>query len=501
VNQPSLNPPKSGPSAEATPPPSGWPNWSTEEIDASGRWPLLVLFAKGTGWLVLGVCLLLIVSVKLHGPGFLSGSAWLGLGRLKPAALNALVYGFACPFAFGTSLWILCRLGRTPLLNAPFLFLAGAVWNVGVFLGIIGILGGASTGYPYLEMPRVAWPFVFVALGLIALWGLLTFHYRRPRPLYVSQWYLVAALFWFPWVLSAAVLLLLVQPVRGVMQAVVGAWYVHNLFNLWLTPVGLAALYYFIPKLTGQPLFSRETALFAFWTLAIFGGWGGLVRLSGGPFPSWMISLSIAGSVLMVVPLVASVANLCLTMLGRFGLAKEDLVLRFMLSGGAAYVLAGMLNIVTSFRTVAQITLFTYLPMLIDHLVLLGFFGMVCSGAAYFIIPKVTRTEWPSPKLVRWHWYGSVVGLAIYAVALLAGGWVLGNRLNNPEIEITQALKSSVPWVGVSTLGLLVFLAGQLAFLINLQRLAWRCLTPVWAPLWTLCCGETAEASQGKAES
>src|SRR5258708_16367447 len=80
------------------------------EIDASLRWPVLLLFVSAVLWLVFGTILALIASIKLHGPGFLNGSAWLTYGRINPAAMNALLYGFASQAGLGVALWLLCRL-------------------------------------------------------------------------------------------------------------------------------------------------------------------------------------------------------------------------------------------------------------------------------------------------------------------------------------------------------------------------------------------------------
>src|SRR5881396_3599207 len=82
------------------------------QIDASCRWPLLLLFGSGVCWLVLGTVLSLIVSIKLHAPGFLADYSWLTLGRVRPAAMNAFLYGFASQVGIGVLLWLMCRLGR-----------------------------------------------------------------------------------------------------------------------------------------------------------------------------------------------------------------------------------------------------------------------------------------------------------------------------------------------------------------------------------------------------
>src|SRR5713226_7776842 len=116
-------------------------------------------------------------------------------------------------------------------------------------------------------MPRYSAALMLPGYLLMAVWGLLTFHRRRERILYPSQWFVLAAVFWFPWIYATANLLLLAWPVRGITQAAVAWWYANNLQLVCLALTGLAAVLYFIPKLTGRELHSRHLALLTFWGL------------------------------------------------------------------------------------------------------------------------------------------------------------------------------------------------------------------------------------------
>jgi cytochrome c oxidase cbb3-type subunit I len=96
------------------------------------------------------------------------------------------------------------------------------------------------------------------------------------RELYVSQWFLLAALFWFPWIYLTALALLVLAPVRGVMQPLVDWWYLANARQVALGFVGLAVLFYLIPRYLKRPLHSQYLALTAFWGLALFASWTGI---------------------------------------------------------------------------------------------------------------------------------------------------------------------------------------------------------------------------------
>jgi cytochrome c oxidase cbb3-type subunit I len=473
------------------------------DIDASCRWPVTLLLWKSLGWFAIAALLLLISSIKLHGPGFLSGAAWLTLGRVRPAAMNALLYGFACQAAFGVSMWLVCRLGRVRLEGGPAFLIAGAAWNLAVFLGVIGILAGASTGFQWLEMPAFVAPLLFVAYAALGAWMLITFARRTEGTLYVSQWYLLAALFCFPWIFSVASLLLLGLPVRGVLQAVVGAWYRSNFLELWLTPVALAATFYFIPKLVRRPLYSSGLAKFGFWALVLFAGWTGFTQMIGGPIPAWMISVSVAANGLLLLSVFCVAVNLQRTLCGKDGCAAalQNPTLRYIVFGVVCYVVAGLMGVVIGTRTVAVFTRFTYVETARTLLVVLGCFGMTMLGAIHDIIPRVLQTEWASAKLARASFLGSAVGVALIFLGLTAAGLVQGAKLNHPAVQIVTAIKATAPFMGMATLGWLLLLAGQVALLINLGKMLAARWVPVCRSALSVLRGADAPAAKAEART
>src|SRR5207247_9163423 len=109
----------------------------------------------------------------------------------------------------------------------------GGFSNLGVLLGICGILIDDSTGYHWLEFPSYAAWTLFVGYSLIASWAVLMFRFRRGDPIYITQWYLLAAFLWFPWMYLAAHTMLFIVPVQGVLQAAVNWWYGNHPLFLW----------------------------------------------------------------------------------------------------------------------------------------------------------------------------------------------------------------------------------------------------------------------------
>lgn len=442
------------------------------EIDASCRAPLLLLFVSAAVWLLVGSAFAMIATLKFHAPNILADHAWFTYGRVHPAHLDAFIYGFAIQAGLGVLLWLTCHLGRTRLALAPAVVAGALFWNLGVTLGVLGILGGESTGYEWLEMPRYASVMLFFSYLVIGLAGMVTFHLRRERQLYTSQWFLLAALFWFPWIYSTANLLLVAMPVRGTLQAVIDWWYARNLMNVWLGFTGLAATFYFIPKITKRPLYSHYIGIFVFWTLIIFGSWGGIP--TGSPLPAWMPALSTMAGVLTIIPIIAVAINVRRTMAGQWAALQLSPPLRFIRFGAMAFFLAGLAGALASIDRVSEVVNFTWFIPAQTQLFIYGFFAMTMFGAIYYIVPKLTGTEFPTPGLVTFNFHLARLGILVYALALGIGGVREGIVLNTKDVAFLDAANSILPFLRISTMGDLLMGLGNLILLLNLVGLLIR---------------------------
>ncbi|MFZ5494519.1 MAG: cbb3-type cytochrome c oxidase subunit I [Verrucomicrobiota bacterium] len=443
-----------------------------QEIDASAKWPVLVFLGSGLLWLVAGGALALAANIQLHTPSFLADCAWFTHGRLAPAAQNALVYGWGFNAAFAFGLWLMARLSATTLRHGGWLFVAAKFWNLGVTLGIGGILAGYSTSFELLEMPRFVSLLLLGAYALIGVWGVTTFSIRNTENIYASQWYLFGAAFWFPWAYSIAQVMLIATPVRGVLQPVVNAWYVHNLYGLWFLPVALAAIYYLLPKLLGKPIAHYYLAPLAFWWLVLAAAFAGGARLVGAPVPVWIPTLGTVANLALLLPLVIFALNFLGTLSGSFGAVGGSLSLRFVVLAVAGFFLNALVNVLLSIPAFAEVGQFTLLGGLRDWSALYATFSVAVFGAAYFFLPRLTGKEWRSSALVRAHFGATVLGVALLVVGLGAGGWQQGALLNHAAVafgDITRALSG---WHLLNTVGLGVLLVGHLAFLINFVWIA-----------------------------
>ncbi len=436
------------------------------EIDASTRVPVLLFFGSAIFWLLVGSLLGVISAWKMTHPGFLDSMAWLTFGRLRPAHLNTVIYGWASAAGIGTGLWLMARLCRIPLMHSKLLISAAVFWNIGVLVGVLGILAGDSRSIEWLEFPGYATPILFIAYAFIGIWAVIMFRYRRPGHVYVSQWYLFAAFLWFPWLYATANILLVWQPIQGSAQGAVNWWFAHNVLGLWFTPIGLASAYYMIPKVIGRPIHSYYLSILGFWSLALFYSWNGMHHLIGGPFPAWMISASVVASIMMFIPVVTVAINHHMTMQGHFDALKWSPTLRFTVFGAMTYTLVSLQGSSMAIPSLNTVTHFTDYTIGHSHLGLYGFFTMMMFGAMYYIVPRLTGWEWPSATMIRWHFWLVATGILMMVGALSLGGILQGLALYDPTVSFKSSLDYVTPFRIVRGISGFLLLAGHLVFAV-----------------------------------
>ncbi len=441
------------------------------------QWPTILLLLSAVVWLLTATAFALLASVKSTQPGFLAGCEWLTYGRVWAAYLNSMIYGWGGNALFGVGLWILARLCRRPVPLPGMLLIGAMFWNLAVTIGVGGIIIGDMTSIEWLEMPAYAVPLLAFSSIILGVWGILVVRYGRPGPVYVSQLYVLGALFWFPWIYLTAQIFLVYEPARGVVQAMANMWYVHNLLGLWLIPAGLGAAYYLIPKISGRPIHSYYLASLGFWSLALLTGWGGMRHLAGGPVPAWFVTLGIVASVAMALPIAIAAVNHNVTVFGRWDQVAASPALRFVVFGTISYTLASLIAIAMALRSVSEVAQFTLMVQGQTHHMIYAFFTMTMFGAIYFMMPRLLNQPWPSAKLVQTHFWCSTVGIIIMLVALYAGGWIQGWQMNMPTLDnygnpvhlnFLSIVQNTMPWLHARTVSILILGLGHLALAANL---------------------------------
>ena len=117
-------------------------------VDASVCWPVLASLLAAVHWMVVGTVLMVYASSLKHpsdSPPILDIFTWLSVhcsaftfGRVYPAGVDALLYGWIGSASIGLVVWVLVRLGRTPVRSPAALMTAVVFWNLAVAAGLTG---------------------------------------------------------------------------------------------------------------------------------------------------------------------------------------------------------------------------------------------------------------------------------------------------------------------------------------------------------------------------
>jgi cytochrome c oxidase cbb3-type subunit I len=475
-------------------------------IDQSARGPVLTFFSTGIFWLLVASVLGYIASRKLHAPDAILGPEFLyrwlhidGLvasffehnlsyGRVWPAYNMALIYGWCSLAGMGVATWLIGRLTRVSI-QAPGILRFGAwFWNAGVAAGIVALLAGYNSGLEYFEMHRAARVCMFIGYLLIGVWGLILFRYKRTAVPFISVLYLVAAFFFFP-LFFGTTDALTSTVLHGVMKNVVNVWYQGGLFNLWLGCLGLAAAYYFIPKIINQPIYSYNLAKIGFWSWVFLGGLTAMTRLNGGPVPAYLITISIAASILLIIPASTQMTNFARTMKGHTAMMASSPTLRFVYVGTVFFAIAVGLQVIGGLRSVNSYTAFTGFAYGQAHAMTIGFFSMVMFGAIYYITPRLVGCEWLSRTFIKLHFLGTAYGGATIIGLFLFGGLAMGFTLHDSTVDGQQVYTfANVPQNGgayqaVKTyIGYTFFGLAQIVFAIHFLFMRLRIGQPAGEP-------------------
>jgi len=437
-------------------------------IDRSLRHPVMFFFTSGAAWLAVAILLGIIASAKMHSPGFLDGPGWLGYGRVFAAQQNALLYGWGCQAAFGMIIWLMARLSRQPLRAAGTVLVAGHVWNLAITLGIIGILGGGGSGMPWMEMPAFAWVPMMLSYVAIAIWSMVQFKVRPAGHTYISQWYLLAALIWFPWFFASAHLLVHGFGGSPLGAANVNAWYRSALLLLFFAPVGIGMAYYLIPKVSGRPVYNYALSLIGFWALALVAPWAGAQKLTGAPIPAFLPYLGAFAAILFAIPAAIAGINLLKTVARAGEVVSISPTLRFTVSGVVFLLILAAASVFLNTPGVLKFTQFTFSTYGYDLLAIYGFFSFVAFGAIYFIVPRITRREWLSKRLITWHYFLSIYGVGLVILLALFGGLMQGIAQEDYTQAFANAARTGWEYAVANTMAWCFLLVSNLFFFLHL---------------------------------
>jgi cytochrome c oxidase cbb3-type subunit I len=192
-------------------------------------------------------------------------------------------------------------------------------------------------------------------------------------------------------------------------------------------------------------------------------------------------------AIILLAPLLATVANLWLTM-GQ-ATDKRPTLLGYFKTSLIFYALAGVFAVFASLIPQLRLTLFGEGQ---EQLALYGFVGLALFGAIHYIAPRLTGVE--NDKFVCASGGAITIGIIIYAGAYLAGGILQQNKLVNASAPFVEIMNATKPFIRISTLGVLLIVLGNVAMLARVLLLvrAW-CRT-----CCASCCGERTKSAKLK---
>ena len=417
-------------------------------------------FLSSAVWFVAGTVAGLIDATHMAAPDFLGNIAWLVFGRLRPMHTNLVIFGFVGSALLGAAHYVVSTLLQTPLYSERLGKTSLWVWNLSIAAGTVTLSLGYSQGREYAEW---IWPIdvtILLALALIFYNLLQTAIRRREKLLYVSNWYIFAALVFtfFIYFFGNAVWNPATGAITGMPDAILAWFYGHGVVGLFLTPLAVGVAYYIIPIVSRSPLYSHTLSLVGFWTILMIYTHIGTHHLLQTPAPTWLKVLAITGSIAMLAPVMTVLVNLWLTMRGRLGYIHSDIGGKFVFAGLVWYILTCLQGPLQSLPVIQRVTHLNNWVIAHAHMGVLGFSGTIALGGIYFILPRITGKPLYNSRLADIQYWLVLLGMAGFFGVLTAAGLIQGNSWLNGE-TVYRVLPAIHPYM-VLRVGIGILLLG-----------------------------------------
>ncbi len=422
-------------------------------------------------WFVIGTGLGSFNAAKLAFPDWVTGSSLFAFGHMRQVHVHAVIFGWISGAFAMTMMYITPAVGNTKLWSEKLGVWNAVTWNLGLTLGLTLLWTGMTSGREYSDFPWfIDLYIIFLMLIPLGTNVWMTIIRRKTQGIYTTNWFFAASIF-----MLTMVFLVGNSPeffhLTGLTEAYLTWWFAHNVLGLWITPVGAAIAYYTIPKITGNPLYSHRIGHLHFWSIVMFYSTPAAHHLMSSPLPEWLKSFASVEGVLILVPAIAFISNLLLTMQGKWHMFVENLETRFTITG---VLMAIPLNMQGGFQQTRAINWYIHGTGWIvahAHLALLGFSTFVEVGAVYFGLQTIMRRKLYSLTLGNMHFWLLLIGFTTYWVSMTIAGLIqgAGKIYEVPYIDVVIAEHPYMiaRWIG----GTMVF-TGNIIWLINMYMTA-----------------------------
>ena len=453
---------------------------------ASIIWGLVALLVGVVVALQLNITMFREISWLQPTVEFLSGGSleseglpYLTFGRLRPLHTNAAIFAFVGNMMFAGIYYSTQRLCRCRVASDTLTRLHFWTWQLVILAAAITLPLGLTQGKEYAEL---IWPIdILVAVswlifGYNFFWTLIK---RNEESLYVSIWFYIATII-------TITMLYVVNNLQiptswthsypifgGVQDALVQWWYGHNAVAFFLTTPILGIMYYFIPKAANRPVYSYRLSIIHFWSLVFIYIWAGPHHLLNTSLPTWLQMLGMLFSLMLWAPSWGGMLNGLLTLRGAWGQLQKDPVIKFFAAAVTFYGMATFEGPLLSIRSVNALSHYTDWTIGHVHGGTLGWNGFMVAAVAYWLIPRLWKTELYSRSLANLHFWIGFVGILLYVGSLWVAGITQGLMLaehtdGTVTYEFVQTLDHIQSMLMLRSVGGAFYLFGFILLAYNL---------------------------------
>jgi len=382
------------------------------------------------------------------------------------AFVDALVYGWLTNAAFAAVFFMTPRLTGVRLASDAVANMGLAAWNLALAAGIALLYVKGASGVGSLA------EFPLLVKGL-ALLGLLAVNGAFWRTLLPIRELPYISLLYFGIGLLALLGLFALSAIPGVISLgstndqLLWAFTGRGIITYWILGATIGTLYYVIPRVTRNPLYSGGLALLAFIGWLAFAGLSAIGALVDPSVPYAITSLGQAGTLLLLAPTFLALANLLATMSGRWSLILSPGTIQFAVAALAFLFVTAMLESVGALRSVQRLTAGTDWGL---GVLVLGLFGgstFAFYAFADHALPRILRRAWSEGFLVHAQLWAAFAGGALAGFAMVAGGLVEGSLLAEggtpDQLNLTLLAFRSAAAAGLGLVAL-----GGFSLLVNL---------------------------------
>jgi cytochrome c oxidase cbb3-type subunit 1 len=428
----------------------------------------LILWYLGCAafWLLFGTTVGEYIGIKFVAPDA-DHLSWLSFGRLRPVHTNSVFWGWASLGMLGLGYYIVPMVSNAPLASLKKGWYALYAINAAVVLGTLCLMAGINNGGG--EYREYVWPVMLlfaIGLALTLINFLQTIAARKTKEIYVSNWYIVAAVI-FGLVIVVTAYVPFWQD--GLGETIIQGYYMHQGVGMWFMMFTLGIVYYLLPQQLNKPIYSYSLGILAFWTQILFYTVIGSHHFVFSPIPWWLQTVAIIGSGGMIIPVVAGTTNFLMTFNGAWHKIAGSYTLPFLLVGILFYFTGSMQGTAEAFRSTNLIWHFTDFTVAHSHLTMYGIISFLLWAGIYAVVPRLTGKE-PPQVTVGIHFWMALIGLLFYTVPLMIGGTLKGVLWTEGKPFIDGVVLMAPYWLWRAIGGTLMWLS-HIFFAYNLYRM------------------------------